>query len=44
MLWDLMATGVLPHWWDYLSFVACVMMLVVGPVAIWLIWTTRPKD
>ena len=42
MLWELMAKGYLPHWWEYVTLVACVLVLMAGPVAIWFIWTTRP--
>lgn len=42
MLWELMAKGYLPYWWEYLSFVLLILILAAGPVAIWLIWTTRP--
>lgn len=43
MLWELMRQGYLPHWWEYVTFVACMLVLVVGPVAIWLIRPVRRR-
>lgn len=43
MIFDLMDTGSLPHWWDYVIFVLCVLILVAGPAAIWLIRATDPN-
>jgi hypothetical protein len=44
MLWDLLNKGTLPPW-DFAVFVALMLVLMAGPVVIWLIWTTRPpKD
>jgi len=42
MLWELMKHGSLPHWWEYAGFVALMLVLMIGPVAVWYIWTTRP--
>lgn len=38
-----MVTGALPHWWEYVVFVLCMLALIVGPVAIWLIRVTDPR-
>lgn len=43
MLLELMATGHLRHWWEYVVFIVCMITLVTGPAAIWLImWAARP--
>jgi heme/copper-type cytochrome/quinol oxidase subunit 2 len=36
-----MDTGSLPHWWDYVLFTLCMLVLIVGPVAIWLVAPRR---
>ena len=38
MLFELMTSGSLPHWWEYLVFVLAVLTVIAGPVAIRLIW------
>jgi hypothetical protein len=43
MLWELLAKGTLPPL-EFAAFVACCLVLVAGPTAIWLIWITRPRD
>ena len=43
MLWELMANGSLHRWWDYAAFVAAILVLMTGPLAIRQIWITRPK-
>lgn len=37
MLWELINTGSL-SFWDWPVFILCMLVLVVGPVAIWLNW------
>lgn len=44
MLWELIDHGSLAHWWEYPFFVLLMLILVVGPTAIWLIWITRPRN
>lgn len=43
MLWDLLDKGTLPPL-EFVAFVLCMLVLVVGPVAIWLVAPRRPKD
>lgn len=42
MIWELIRTGHLAHWWEYLAFITCLALIVGGPTAIWLIVITRP--
>lgn len=42
MLWELLHTGHLLHWWEYIVFSCCALALIAGPVAVWVIWVTRP--
>lgn len=42
MLFQLMDTGSL--WpWEWPVFITCVLILVIGPTAIWIIWTTNRR-
>jgi hypothetical protein len=44
MLWELVNHGGLSHWWEWPVFIACMLVLVAGPTAIWLImWATNPR-
>jgi hypothetical protein len=43
MIWELLDTGHLRHWWEYVLMVLCVLIAAGGPAAIWIIWTTRPR-
>jgi uncharacterized integral membrane protein len=40
MLWELINTGSLTSW-DWPVFILCMLALVVGPVAIWLVAPRR---
>lgn len=42
MLWELIHTGHLLHWWEYIEFACCALVLITGPAAILVIWVTRP--
>lgn len=43
MLWELMANGHLRTYAGYVPFVACFLILVAGPVSIWLLWPWRAR-
>lgn len=42
MLWELLDKGTLPPL-EFLVFVLCMLVLVVGPVAIWLNWPWKRR-
>jgi hypothetical protein len=44
VLWELMANGHLRTYAGYVPFVTCFVILVAGPVSIWLLWPWRRKD
>lgn len=43
MLWELMANGHLRTYAGYVPFVACFLILVIGPVFIRLLWPWKSK-
>lgn len=42
MLLTLMATGYLPHWWQYVILAACFLIQLAGSAALAVIYVTRP--
>ena len=43
MLWQLMDTGRLSRWWDYVLLEACMVVLSAGPILIYQLWPWRKR-